>query len=69
MATKNKGLVKLKKINARAKQIREAAGVKTVTVQVKKYAIKQKDAIKQAARELRTGGSTVKAHKRIRRKK
>jgi hypothetical protein len=68
MATTNKGLVKLKAINARAKKIREAAGSKTVTVKVTKYTIKQKDAVKQAARELR-GSGTVKAHKRIRRKK
>lgn len=68
MATNNKGLVKLKAINARAKKIREAAGSKTVTVKVTKYTIKQKDAVKQAARELR-GGGNVKAHKRIRRRK
>lgn len=68
MATNNKGLVKLKAINARAKQIREAAGSRTVTIQVTKYTIKQKDAVKQAARELR-GSGIVKAHKRIRRRK
>lgn len=62
----NKGLTKLLKINARAKKIREVGGCTTVTV--KKYRIKQKDAVKQAARELR-GGSTVKTHKRIRRRK
>lgn len=66
MEKANKGLVKLKKINARAKQIREAGGVQVV--KVKKYNIKQKDAVKKAARELR-GGSTVKSHTRIRRKK
>lgn len=65
MEKTNKGLVKLKKINARAKQIREAAG--SSVIKVKKYRIKQKDAVKQAARELR-GGSTVKAHKRIKRR-
>jgi hypothetical protein len=63
--SENKGLAKLKKINARAKQIREAGGVTTVSV--KKYRIKQKDAVKRAARELK--GSTVKAHKRIKRRK
>ncbi len=66
MAKSNKGLVKLLAIDARAKKIREAGGSKTVTVT--KYNIKQKDAVKQAARELR-GGSTVKGHKRIRRRK
>lgn len=66
MEKTNKGLVKLKKINARAKQIREAAGASVI--KVKKYRIKQKDAVKQAARELR-GGGTIKAHKRIRRRK
>ena len=63
----NKGLEKLNKINARAKKIREAGGSVTKTVKVVKYKIKQKDAVKQAARELR--GTNVKAHKLIRRKK
>ncbi|MEA4975450.1 MAG: hypothetical protein VB046_06910 [Paludibacter sp.] len=49
----NKGLIKLKAINARAKKIREAGGSTAKTVKVVKYKIKQKDAIKQAARELR----------------
>lgn len=62
----NKGLAKLKKINARAKAVREEGGY--TTIQVKKYRIMQKDAVKQAARELRAG-AVVKAHKRIRRKK
>jgi len=64
----NKGLVKLKAIDARAKKIREAGGSTTKTITVVKYHIKQKDAVKQAARELR-GGTTIKAHKRIRRRK
>ncbi len=64
----NKGLVKLKAINARAKKIRDAGGSATTTVKVVKYKIKQKDAVKQAARELR-GGSIVKSHKRIRQRK
>ena len=64
----NKGLVKLKAINKLAHSIREAGGSSTVTVKVTKYRIKQKDAIKQAARELKSG-STVKAHTRIRRHK
>ncbi|HLP06074.1 MAG TPA: hypothetical protein VK152_11665 [Paludibacter sp.] len=68
MAKNNKGLQKLKAIDALAKKIREAGGSKTVTVKVVKYNIKQKDAVKQAARELR-GSTAVKAHKRIRRKK
>lgn len=63
---KNKGLEKLIAIDKRAKSIREAGG--SYTVSVKKYRIKQKDAVKQAARELR-GGTVVKAHTRIRRKK
>jgi hypothetical protein len=49
----NKGLIKLKAINARAKKIREAGGSTAKTVKVVKCKIKQKDAIKQAARELR----------------
>jgi hypothetical protein len=64
----NKGLVKLKAINVRAHKIREAGGSTTSTVKVVKYRIKQKDAIKQAARELKSG-STVKAHTRIRHSK
>lgn len=68
MAKTNKGLVKLKAINSRAKKIREAGGSTTTTVKVVKYKIKQKDAVKQAAKELKSGGS-VKAHARIRRKK
>jgi hypothetical protein len=68
MAKTNKGLVKLKAINARAKKIREAAGSTTSTVKVVKYKIKQKDAIKQAARELKSG-SVVKGHTRIRKSK
>jgi len=64
MATINKGLVKLKAINARAHKIREAAGSTTSTVKVVKYKIKQKDAVKQAARELR-GGTKVKSFTRI----
>ena len=67
MATTNKGLEKLKKINTRAKQIRTAGGSTKQTITVVKFKIKQKDAVKQAARELR--GVTVKAHKRIRMKK
>jgi len=63
----NKGLEKLNRINARAKKIREAGGSTAKTVTIVKYKIKQKDAVKQAARELR--GTTVKAHKLIRRKK
>jgi hypothetical protein len=66
MAKTNKGLTKLLAINARAKKIREAGGYTTVTV--KKYKIKQKSAIKEAASQLK-GGSGVKAHKRIRRRK
>lgn len=62
----NKGLEKLLAIDKRAKVIREAGG--SYTVNVKKYRIKQKDAIKQAARELRSG-TIVKAHRRIRRRK
>ena len=64
----NKGLAKLKAINSLAHKIREAGGSTTETVKVVKYRIKQKDAIKQAARELKSG-SVVKAHTRIRRKK
>ena len=54
MATtiKNKGLVKLKKINARAKTIRETAGKRTETVKVVKYNMPQKEAIKRAAKAL-----------------
>jgi len=63
----NKGLVKLKAINARAQKIREAAGSTTSTVKVVKYKIKQKDAVKQAAKELR-GGTKVKAFTRVGRK-
>lgn len=66
MAKTNRGLERLKAIDARAKKIREAGGF--TTQNVKKYRIKQKDAVKQAARELR-GGSSVRGHKRIRRKK
>jgi len=64
----NKGLIKLKAIDALAHKIREAGGSTTTTVKVTKYKIKQKDAIKQAARELRNG-TTVKSHTRIRRRK
>lgn len=64
----NKGLVKLKAINERAKKIRTAGGSTSKTVTVVTYRIKQKDAVKQAARELK-GGSTVRGHKRIRRRK
>ena len=60
----NKGLVKLKAINARAAKIRNAAGSTTSTVKVVKYKVKQKDAIKQAARELRTG-TKVKSFTRV----
>jgi hypothetical protein len=63
----NKGLEKLKKINARAKSIRVAGGSTSKTITVVSYRIKQKDAVKQAARELR--GTVVKAHKLIRRRK
>ena len=63
----NKGLIKLKAIDARAAKIREAGGSKTITVKVVKYNIKQKDAVKQAARELRNG-SKVKSYTRISRK-
>ena len=54
MATKktNKGLVKLKKINAKAKIIRENAGKRTETVKVVKYNMPQKEAIKKAAKAL-----------------
>ena len=48
----NKGLVKLKKINARAKVIRENAGKRTETVKVVKYNMPQKEAIKRAAKAL-----------------
>ena len=57
----NKGLVKLKAIVARAKKIRDAAGSTTKTVKVVKYKMMQKEAVKQAARELRKG--TVKTRK------
>ena len=63
----NKGLIKLKAIDARAAKIREAGGSTTSTVKVVKYKIKQKDAIKQAARELRNG-SKVKSYVRISKK-
>jgi hypothetical protein len=63
----NKGLEKLKRINARAKSIRVAGGSTSKTITVVTYRIKQKDAVKQAARELK--GSTIKTHKRIRRRK
>lgn len=59
----NKGLVKLKAINARAKKIREAGGSTAKTVKVVKYKIKQKDAIKQAAKELRGRKAKSKAKK------
>jgi len=49
----NKGLVKLREINRKAKTIREAAGSTTSTVKVKKYKMKQTTAIKQAAQLLR----------------
>lgn len=48
----NKGLVKLKKINARAKQIREAASKRTQTVKVVKYNMPQTEAISRAAKAL-----------------
>lgn len=63
----NKGLEKLKRINARAKSIREKGGKTVTTVKVTKYRIKQKDAVKQAARELK--GTVIKAHRRIRKSK
>ena len=63
----NKGLVKLKAIDELAHKIREAGGSTTTTVKVVKYKIKQKDAIKEAARKL-GGGQSVKAHVRISRK-
>ena len=63
----NKGLEKLKAINARAHKIRTAGGSTSKTVTVVTYRIKQKDAVKQAARELK--GSVVRAHKIIRRRK
>ena len=59
----NKGLIKLKAINARAKIIREAGGSSTQTVKVVKYKIKQKYAIKQAANELRGSKARSKTKK------
>lgn len=60
----NKGLVKLKAINSLAHKIREAGGSSTSTVKVVKYKIKQKDAVKEAARKLRNG-TKVKSFTRV----
>lgn len=48
----NKGLAKLKRINAKAKEIRENAGKRTVTVKVVKYNMKQTEAISRATKSL-----------------
>jgi len=48
----NKGLVKLKKIVAKAKVIRENAGKTTKTVTVVKYNMPQTEAISRAAKSL-----------------
>jgi hypothetical protein len=48
----NKGLVKLKKIIAKAKVIRENAGKRTVTQKIVKYNMPQKEAVKRAAKSL-----------------
>ena len=48
----NKGLIKLKRIIAKAKIIRENAGKTTTTVKVVKYNMKQTEAVSRAAKSL-----------------
>ena len=48
----NKGLIKLKRIIAKARIIRENAGKTTTTVKVVKYNMKQTEAVSRAAKSL-----------------